>query len=81
MGARGPSHVDCFASVARCDVADAITGRKLVGSAQRREHGAILQQMSLHLTGLKEVAEFVRILQECMFDALCVDAWEFVDTD
>ncbi|MGO8672697.1 MAG: biotin/lipoate A/B protein ligase family protein [Capsulimonadaceae bacterium] len=38
--------IACFATVAGCDVADARTGAKLIGSAQRREGGVLLQQMS-----------------------------------
>ncbi len=49
--ARERGSVDCFASVADCDATDARTGRKLIGSAQRRDRGAILQQMSIPLAG------------------------------
>ena len=41
--------VRCFDTSAGCDLVDAATGRKLVGSAQRREGRALLQQMSLPL--------------------------------
>ena len=41
--------VNCFELSAACDLIDSRTGKKLVGSAQRRENDALLQQMSLPL--------------------------------
>ena len=39
--------INCFELSAACDLIDGHTGKKLVGSAQRREGRALLQQMSL----------------------------------
>ena len=44
---RGRGSPDCFASVSWCEIA--VEGRKLVGSAQRRFHGAALQHGSILL--------------------------------
>lgn len=80
--------VDCFARVAQCDVSDASNGRKLVGSAQRRDRGAILQQMSITRDTLELIGAsagegqlvFLRILRDEMATALGVDTWAFVET-
>jgi len=77
-GARSPgqSPVRCFDTVASCDVADPQTGRKLVGSAQRRDSGAILQQMSLPLAYLPSRKTFLAQLREEMAMAYEITAWE-----
>lgn len=67
--------VDCFAVSAPCDLVDARTGRKLAGSAQRREGGALLQQVSLPGVGLPDAAAFVAALRRTMRDALGVSEW------
>jgi lipoate-protein ligase A len=79
---RDADRVDCFASVASCDIADTVTGHKLVGSAQRREQGAILQQMSIHgdvIRRLPSMQAFIDDLRGCMKAALEVDDWLTVD--
>jgi lipoate-protein ligase A len=48
-GARSPRHPSCFAAAAGYEIA--VGGRKIVGSAQRREGGAFLQQGSILLGG------------------------------
>ena len=78
----GPRSIDCFASTASCDVAERGTGRKVLGSAQRREHGAILQQMTLasHLDIDHNV--FIRSLKSCLTAPLGVERWaDFVDSE
>ncbi len=77
-----PDSVDCFASVAACDVADAQTGVKLIGCAQRRDGGAILQQMSLPLNGMLRQAEaaFRAQVKTELGCALGVTEWQLVDT-
>ena len=56
--------VNCFDLSAACDLIDSHTGKKLVGSAQRREEGAFLQQMSLPLGILSDRALFLRCLHD-----------------
>ncbi len=56
--------VNCFDLAAYCDLIDGHTGAKLVGSAQRREGNALLQQMSLSLTLLPDRAAFLSHLRE-----------------
>lgn len=73
--------VDCFELCAGCDLAEAGTGRKLVGSAQRREGGALLQQMSIPLAPLPDERLFVAELRAGMGRALGVSAWVSVDFD
>ncbi len=57
--------VNCFDLAASCDLIDGHTGTKLVGSAQRREGNALLQQMSLSLALLPDRAAFLSYLREC----------------
>ena len=57
--------VNCFDLAASCDLIDSHTGTKLVGSAQRREGHALLQQMSLSLALLPDRAAFLSHLREC----------------
>lgn len=56
--------VNCFELAASCDLIDGHTGTKLVGSAQRREGNALLQQMSLSLALLSDRASFLSHLRE-----------------
>jgi lipoate-protein ligase A len=51
---RPPRQASCFASVARHEIA--VEGRKLIGSAQRREGGAFLQHGSILLESHDELA-------------------------
>lgn len=74
---RSGEGVDCFASLASCDIGDS-TGLKLVGCAQRRVQEAILQQMSIPgavLLRLSDLETFVGAMRECMFVAFDVEAW------
>ena len=54
--------INCFELSAACDLVDSHTGNKLVGSAQRRENAALLQQMSLPIGILSDRALFLRCL-------------------
>lgn len=54
--------INCFELSAACDLIDSRTGKKLVGSAQRREDAALLQQMSLPLGILSDRTLFLRCL-------------------
>lgn len=58
--------VNCFDLAASCDLIDSHTGTKLVGSAQRREENALLQQMSLSLTLVPDLPFFLFSLRECL---------------
>lgn len=69
----------CFDLIAGCDLVDVRTGRKLVGSAQRREGDALLQQMSLPLALLPDFPAFTRALRHGFGQALRVEEWLFVD--
>ncbi len=51
--------VNCFDLAASCDLIDSHTGKKLVGSAQRREERAVLQQMSVSLALLGDRTVFL----------------------
>lgn len=53
--------VNCFDLSAACDLIDSHTGKKLVGSAQRRENSALLQQMSLPLGLLSDQKLFLKL--------------------
>ncbi len=55
--------INCFELSAACDLIDGCTGKKLVGSAQRREGAAVLQQMSLPQTILPDRNLFLQHLQ------------------
>ncbi len=70
--------INCFELSAACDLIDSHTGKKLVGSAQRREGSALLQQMSLPLGILSSRALFLRSLksdfQQTFCSAGCIDA-------
>ncbi len=56
--------VDCFALSAACDLIDGCTGRKLAGSAQRREGGALLQQVSILGSVVPDRTVFLGHLQD-----------------
>lgn len=71
--------VDCFEISAGCDLVEAGTGRKLVGSAQRREGGALLQQMSIPMVGLPNERLFIGQIKDGLGRALGVSAWAPVD--
>jgi len=77
-GSRGSLH--CFELAAGCDLVDTRSGRKLVGSAQRREGAALLQQMSLPLAILPDLTAFTQSLRDGLGQALCVEEWLFIDT-
>ena len=62
--------INCFDLSAACDLIDSHTGRKLVGSAQRREEAALLQQMSLPLSILSDRQLFLRHLKSEFQQAL-----------
>ncbi len=72
--------IQCFDLAAGCDLIDASTGRKLVGSAQRREGNALLQQMSLPLALLPDKTAFLGALQEGFQQVLGIEEWQFIDT-
>lgn len=72
--------IQCFDLAAGCDLVDAFSGRKLVGSAQRRDGNAILQQMSLPLSLLMDKTTFCRALQREFQQALGIEEWQFIDT-
>ncbi len=67
--------VNCFDIVASCDLTDSRDGRKIAGSAQRRQQGAILQQTTMPLELLTELEGFVNILQSSFQRALQVQEW------
>jgi lipoate-protein ligase A len=71
-------HADCFASIGRCDVLDLETNSKVVGSAQLRARGAILQQMSIRLHPRYHIdePEFVLALKRRFAKRLLVDQWK-----
>ena len=56
--------INCFDLAASCDLVDGETGKKLLGSAQRREGNAVLQQMSLGLMLLPELPLFLARLHD-----------------
>ncbi len=76
-GGRGSVH--CFDLAAGCDLVDACSGRKLVGSAQRREGEALLQQMSLPMTLVPDLDAFTQSLRQGFGQALRVEEWLFID--
>ena len=76
----GRGVVDCFDLAVSGDLVDAVTGQKLLGSAQRRLGGAILQQMSLPLAVTGDRAMFVTLLQQSFQETLGIEEWLCVDT-
>lgn len=77
---KGKGAFHCFDVAAGCDLVDARNGRKLVGSAQRREGVVLLQQMSLPLALLPDLTAFTPSLRQGFAQALCVEEWLFIDT-
>ncbi len=77
---KGKEALHCFDMAAGCDLIDTRNGRKLVGSAQRREGDALLQQMSLPLALLPNLTAFTQSLRRGFGQALRVDEWLFIDT-
>jgi lipoyl(octanoyl) transferase len=82
----GPEdRIDCFARVCRCDVSDVRDGRKLVGSAQRRDRGAILQQMSvpgkvigaMYSNREQGCLDFSQQIRHAMRGTLAIETWQF----
>lgn len=67
--------VDCFASSAPCDIVHAGTGKKLLGAAQRRDKGIILQQMSIPFEGISDVERLLVSLKDAFAQELGVTAW------
>ncbi len=67
--------VDCFEINAGCDLVEAGTGRKLVGSAQRREGGALLQQMSIPALALPDERLFIAEIKTGLERSLGVSEW------
>jgi lipoate-protein ligase A len=55
--------VNCFDLSAGCDLVDSRTGAKLLGSAQRREGAALLQQMSLPMRVIFDLPLFLTHLR------------------
>ena len=74
---------DCFARTMRCDLTDASTGCKILGSAQARKSGIVLQQMSLRsIDGLDiHGDDFIDSLRDNMGRALGVVCWSIDDLD
>jgi len=70
--------IDCFAAVGKCDIVDAETGSKIMGCAQYRSRGAILQQMSIRRHERYHIydTDFIVSLRECLSRRLAVDEWE-----
>ena len=72
--------VNCFDLIDGCDLIDTRTGDKILGSAQRREGEAILQQMSLPLAVLPDLVEFIDVLKTAFQEALGIGEWQTIDT-
>jgi len=75
---RSDDLTDCFATVGKCDVVDSETGVKIVGSAQFRSRGAILQQMSIRRHQRYHIhdTDFLMSLKDRLSRRLAVDQWE-----
>ncbi len=71
--------INCFELSAACDLIDSHTGKKLVGSAQRREEAALLQQMSLPLDILSDRSLFLQHLKNEFQQTFLVSG--AIDTD
>lgn len=70
---------DCFSVAHECDLVDPATGCKLLGSAQARSGGAVIEQMSLRgwAAGTDWFGqEFLAALRESFQVGLGVDGWE-----
>ena len=68
---------NCFAAAASCDLRERQTGKKILGSAQMRKCGIVLQQMSLMPVQGIDVhsSSFVELLKTEMGRALGIAAW------
>ncbi len=73
--------IRCFDHAAHCDLMDGVSGRKLVGSAQRREGNSILQQMSLPLSLLPDKTAFLDAMRQGFQQSLEIEQWLIVDTE
>jgi lipoate-protein ligase A len=75
------SDPNCFALSSRCDLVDERTGLKVMGSAQLRRKGAVLQQMSLRpLNGMDiHSYSFAQSLRKGFQSALGISNW--IDED
>ncbi len=78
-GSDPEDRIHCFAHVALCDVADAETGRKLIGSAQRRENGVILQQMTIPEGIIRDPASFLDTLSRTLSQSLAIEGWQRIN--
>ena len=67
--------VNCFEISAGCDLVETETCRKLAGSAQRREGGALLQQMSIPARALPDERLFIAEIKTGLERALGVSEW------
>lgn len=69
---------DCFANTAQCDLREELTGKKLLGSAQLRRKGIILQQMSLRSSVGFDATDnrFIRTVKEAMRVSFNVAEWQ-----
>ncbi len=73
---RGQSEiVNCFDLAAGCDLVNSSTGAKLVGSAQRRAGGALLQQMSLPGSVIPDRAVFLACLRQEFEQTFRIKNW------
>lgn len=75
--ARRRGLVDCFARAARCDLVDAASGAKIVGSAQARKSGIVLQQMSFRPIASIDIysSSFADLLRQSIARRLNVSSW------
>lgn len=73
--------VDCFASSAPCDIVHPRTGKKLLGAAQRRDKGIILQQMSIPFEGVPDMERLHVSLKDAFEQELGVTAWRHETLD
>lgn len=73
-----PDDPDCFARSAACDLVALDSGRKIVGTAQRRSSGAVIQQMSF--AGRANDDEFAKALEHRFAELYMVKKWDVVDT-
>ncbi|MGI4792102.1 MAG: lipoate--protein ligase family protein [Janthinobacterium lividum] len=69
------SLINCFELAASCDLVDSHTGKKLVGSAQRREGPALLQQISLPLRIVPDKKAFLVHLKSAYQSTFAIREW------
>ena len=69
---------DCFAHIGLCDVVDGRTNVKIMGCAQRRAHGFLLQQMSIRplLEHDIHAADFLALMKRHYQESLCIEMWQ-----